>query len=104
MLITSRQYEKGIYSKRINSNFYNFSVVSITFAIVIAQTIGLQQSFVFYLTVIVSCLVAAMMHAKNMVLNQIRMILLKEVSESTRLEKLPEGKTALAHGFDEATL
>ena len=32
------------------------------------------------------------------------MILRKEVSESTRLEKLPEGKTALAHGFDEATI
>ena len=35
-------------------------------------------------------------------LNQIPDDFTKEVSESTRLEKLPEGKTALAHGFDEA--
>ncbi|MBF9296405.1 YjiH family protein, partial [Staphylococcus epidermidis] len=62
VLITSRQYEKGIYSKRESIVISTtFSVVSITFAIVIAQTIGLQQKFfVFYLTVIVSCLVAAM--------------------------------------------
>ena len=37
-------------------------------------------------------------------LNQIPDDFTKEVSESTRLEKLPEGKTALAHGFDEATI
>ena len=43
-------------------------------------------------------------HAKNMPLNQIPDDFTKEVSESTRLEKLPEGKTALAHGFDEATI
>jgi hypothetical protein len=28
----------------------------------------------------------------------------KEVSENTRLEKLPEGKTALGYGFEEATI
>lgn len=106
VLITSRQYEKGIYSKRESIVISTtFSVVSITFAIVIAQTIGLQQKFfVFYLTVIVSCLVTAIIMPRIWPLNQIPDDFTKEVSESTRLEKLPEGKTALAHGFDEATI
>ena len=98
VLITSRQYEKGIYSKRESIVISTtFSVVSITFAIVIAQTIGLQQKFfVFYLTVIVSCLVAAMIMPRIWPLNQIPDDFTKEVSESTRLEKLPEGKNISA--------
>ena len=42
-----------------------FSVVSITFAIVIAETIRMQdQFFYFYLTVVISCLIAAMIMPK----------------------------------------
>ncbi|MGW9856008.1 nucleoside recognition membrane protein YjiH [Staphylococcus hominis] len=106
VLITSRQYERGIYSKRESIVISTtFSVVSITFAIVIAQTIGLQHKFfIFYLTVIVSCLVAAMIMPRIWPLNQIPDDFTKEVSENTRFEKLPEGKTALSHGFDEATI
>ncbi|PNZ69074.1 YjiH family protein [Staphylococcus croceilyticus] len=106
VLITSRQYERGIYSKRESIVISTtFSVVSITFAIVIAETVGLQHKFfAFYLTVIVSCFVAAMIMPRIWPLNKIPDEFTKEVSEETRLEKLPEGKSALRHGFDEATI
>lgn len=46
VLITSRQYERGIYSRRESIVISTtFSVVSITFAIVIAETVGLQHKF-----------------------------------------------------------
>lgn len=62
VLITSRQYEEGFYSRREATVISTtFSVVSITFAIVIASTIKMQdQFFYFYITVIISCLIAAM--------------------------------------------
>ena len=62
VLITSRQYGEGYYSRREATVISTtFSVVSITFAIVIAETIRMQdQFFYFYLTVVISCLIAAM--------------------------------------------
>ena len=106
VLITSRQYERGIYSRRESIVISTtFSVVSITFAIVIAETVGLQHKFfAFYLTVIISCFVAAMIMPRIWPLNKIPDEFTKEVSENTRLEKLPEGKTALGYGFEEATI
>ena len=61
VLITSRQYGEGYYSRREATVISTtFSVVSITFAIV-AETIRMQdQFFYFYLTVVISCLIAAM--------------------------------------------
>ena len=49
-----------------------FSVVSITFAIVIAQTIGLMDYFFkFYLSVIIACIVAAFIMPRIWPLKQI---------------------------------
>lgn len=105
VLITSRQYEEGFYSRREATVISTtFSVVSITFAIVVAETVRLQhQFFSFYLTVIVSCLVAAVVMPRIWPLNKIPDEYAKEVPEEARTEKLPEGKTALKHGFDMAT-
>ena len=50
VLITSRQYERGIYSRRESIVISTtFSVVSITFAIVIAETVGLQHKFLHFI-------------------------------------------------------
>ena len=50
VLITSRQYEKRYLFKRESIVISTtFSVVSIAFAIVIAQTIGLQQKFLYFI-------------------------------------------------------
>ncbi|ATN02196.1 YjiH family protein [Staphylococcus capitis] len=105
VLITSRQYEEGYYSRREATVISTtFSVVSITFAIVIASTIKMQdQFFYFYITVIVSCLIAAMIMPRIWPLKNIPDEYAKDVSEDARTEQLPEGKTALRHGYDMAT-
>lgn len=105
VLITSRQYGEGYYSRREATVISTtFSVVSITFAIVVAETVHMQnQFFAFYLSVIVSCLVAAVIMPRIWPLNKIPDEYAKEVPESARTEALPEGKTALRHGFDTAT-
>ena len=104
VLITSRQYEEGFYSRREATVISTtFSVVSITFAIVIASTIKMQdQFFYFYITVIISCLIAAMIMPRIWPKN-IPDEYAKDVSKEARTEQLPEGKTALGHGFDMAT-
>lgn len=105
VLITSRQYEDGYYSRREATVISTtFSVVSITFAIVIASTIKMQdQFFYFYITVIISCLIAAMIMPRIWPLKNIPDEYAKDVSKEARTEQLPEGKTALGHGFDMAT-
>lgn len=105
VLITSRQYEESYYSRREATVISTtFSVVSITFAIVIASTIKMQdQFFYFYITVIVSCLIAAMIMPRIWPLKNIPDEYAKDVSEDARTEQLPEGKTALRHGYDMAT-
>ncbi|WP_017549137.1 YjiH family protein [Salinicoccus carnicancri] len=61
VLLTSKQYEEGFYSEREAAVIATtFSVVSITFSIVILDLIGLMNYFAaFYITIIVSGLVAA---------------------------------------------
>ncbi|PHK50164.1 YjiH family protein [Staphylococcus edaphicus] len=105
VLITSRQYEEGFYSRREATVIATtFSVVSLTFAIVVADTVHMQNHFFyFYLTVIISCLVCAFILPRIWPLKSIKDEYAKEVSEDMRTEKLPENKTALGHGFDMAT-
>ena len=104
VLITSRQYEEGYYSRREATVISTtFSVVSITFAIVIASTIKMQdQFFYFYITVIVSCLIAAMIMPRIWPLKIFQMNMLK-MFQRMQERQLPEGKTALRHGYDMAT-
>ena len=66
VLLTSKQYEEGFYTEReavvIGTNF---SLVSITFSLVVINTVGLGSYFVpFYLTVCVASLVAAIIMPK----------------------------------------
>jgi len=105
VLITSKQYESGFYSRREATVIATtFSVVSITFAIVIAETVHMQNHFFyFYFAVIVSCVVCALILPRIWPLKSIKDEYSKEVSEEMRTEKLPENKTALTHGFEMAT-
>lgn len=105
VLITSKQYEMGIYSRREATVISTtFSVVSITFAIVIAETVGMQSRFLlFYTTVIISCLVAAVIMPRIWPLNKIPEEYAHNVDESKRYENLPEGKKPLSYGIEEAT-
>jgi len=61
VLITTQQYEQGFYNRREASAIAtNFSIVSIAFALLVTNFIGINHLFVpFYLTVVVAGLVAA---------------------------------------------
>ncbi|MGM9927054.1 MAG: YjiH family protein [Bacillus sp. (in: firmicutes)] len=61
VLLTSKQYEEGFYTKREAAIIgTTFSVVSITFSLVIISQVGLSHLFIpFYLTVTLSGIVAA---------------------------------------------
>lgn len=62
VLLTSKQYEDGYYTKKEAAIIgTTFSVVSITFTIVIVQELGLQSKFLpFYLTVVIAGFIAAL--------------------------------------------
>ncbi|MCA0983389.1 YjiH family protein [Halobacillus yeomjeoni] len=62
VLITTKQYEEGYYTKREASIIAtNFSINSIAFSLVVISFIGLEKYFVpFYLTVAISGLAAAL--------------------------------------------
>lgn len=62
LLITIGQYEKGQYTTREAASVAtNFSVVSISFSLIIATVAGLDHMFfTWYLTVIAACLICAL--------------------------------------------
>lgn len=62
VLLSSKQYEQGFYSKReAIVSATTFSVVSITFTVVIIDYVDLMQYFpAFYLTIVVAGLIAAL--------------------------------------------
>ena len=61
VLLTSKQYEDGFYTKREAAVIgTTFSLVSITFSLVVINTVNLGNMFVpFYVTVTIASLVAA---------------------------------------------
>lgn len=66
VLLTSKQYEEGFYTKREAAVIgTTFSLVSITFSLVVINTVKLGHLFVpFYLTVTLACLIAAIIMPK----------------------------------------
>ena len=66
LLITVRQYELGTYTAREACVICSsFSVVSLPFALLIAQVSGIDALFLpWYLTIVVACLVAAVVVAR----------------------------------------
>ena len=66
VLLTSKQYEEGFYTEREAAVIgTTFSLVSITFSLVVINTVGLGHLFVpFYLTITFASLVAAIIMPK----------------------------------------
>ncbi|MYL58806.1 YjiH family protein, partial [Virgibacillus halodenitrificans] len=62
VLLTSRQYEDGYYTKREAAVIgTTFSIVSITFTLVVISEVGLEHMFVpFYATVLIAGFIAAL--------------------------------------------
>ena len=102
VILTSKQYEDGFYSKREASVIAStFSVVSITFTIVILDLIGLMHMFgQFYLTIIVAGLAAAFIMPRIPPLSRIEDTYYNDGSELE--ETIPEGYNPVSWGYKQA--
>lgn len=96
---------EGYYSRREATVISTtFSVVSITFAIVVAETVHMQnQFFALLISDSIPCLVAAAIMPRIWPLNKISDESKQGRYLKVRTEALPEGKIALRYGFDTAT-
>jgi nucleoside recognition membrane protein YjiH len=103
VLLTSKQYEDGFYTKREAAVIgTTFSVVSITFSLVIISQVGLEHMFVpFYLTVLASGLVAALIMPRIPPLSRKKDTYYDEKSEGIS-EEIPADHNAVSYGFEKA--
>lgn len=106
VMIASEQYNSGYYTRKEATIIATmFSVVSITFVIVIAETIGLSHHFYyFYLTVIVSCLVCAIIMPRIWPLSTISDAFKdNKMNESLKEQQLGD-RNAIVYGFEQGTI
>ncbi|MDQ0339840.1 nucleoside recognition membrane protein YjiH [Caldalkalibacillus uzonensis] len=104
VLLTSRQYEEGYYTKREAAVIAtNFSVVSITFSLVVISFLDLGHLFVpFYLTVTLAGIVAAIVMPRTPPLSRKEDTYYEPVGKQIN-ETIPEEISALRYGLLQAT-
>lgn len=103
VLLTSKQYEEGFYTEREACVIgTTFSLVSITFTLVIAETVGLSHMFIpFYLTVTLASIIAAIVVPKFGPLAKKKDLLIDgTVPEQT--ETIPAGYNSFTYGIEKA--
>jgi nucleoside recognition membrane protein YjiH len=103
VLLTSKQYEDGFYTKREAAVVgTTFSIVSITFSLVIIAQVGLEGMFIpFYLTVLIAGLFAAIIMPRIPPLSRKPDTYINEQAPR-KDEKIPKGYSALSHGYEQA--
>lgn len=103
VLLTSKQYEDGYYTEREACVIgTTFSLVSITFSLVVCDTVGLGNMFIpFYLTVTLAGLIAAILMPKLPPLSKKKDVFYKGKNNTTSTD-LPEGYTPFKYGLKNA--
>ena len=103
ILLTNKQYEEGFYSKREAAIISTtFSAVSITFSLIVIDTVGLSHLFIpFYLTVTLSGIVAAIVLPRIYPLRNIPNTYYNN-KEQKDDEIIPEGHTSISWGYNKA--
>ncbi|MBQ7891411.1 MAG: YjiH family protein [Erysipelotrichaceae bacterium] len=101
VLLTSKQYEEGFYSKREATVIATtFSFVSITFCLVVLTEVHLEQYFFpFYLIVSLSGIVAAIIVPKLPPLSKVPDTYAKDIPHS---EDIPSDMTSVEYGLQMA--
>lgn len=104
VLLTSKQYEDGYYTKKEAAIIgTTFSVVSITFSIVILGTVNLDKYFLpFYATVVFTGLVLAFIMPRIYPLRGKTDEYIDGRPFTGDEEKLPEGKNTISFGLENA--
>ena len=102
VLLTGKQYEEGFYTEKDACVIgTSFSLVSITFSIVVINTVGLSNMFVpFYLTVTFACIIAAIVVPKLPPLSRKKDLLID--GSLPKEEKIPENMTGFHYGISQA--
>ncbi len=100
VLLTSKQYEEGFYTEKEACVIgTNFSLVSITFSLVVINTVGLSHLFIpFYLTITFACIVAAIIIPKIPPLSR-KKNLLVDGSKPNQNEDIPKDMTGVSYGL-----
>ena len=98
VLLTSKQYEEGFYSKREATVIATtFSAVSITFSLVVISEVGLEHMFLpFYGVVSLAGVVAAIIVPKLPPLSKVPDTYYTEKSHK---EDIPQGKSSFEYGL-----
>ena len=98
VLLTSKQYEEGFYSKREATVIATtFSAVSITFSLVVISEVGLEHMFLpFYGVVSLAGVVAAIIVPKLPPLSKVPDTY---YTEKSHREDIPQGKSSFEYGL-----
>ncbi|MBI5975879.1 YjiH family protein [Staphylococcus canis] len=104
VMITSKQYERGLYTRREATVISTtFSVVSLTFAIVIIDTLGLMDYFMsFYGAVIIACFVAALIMPRIWPLRQVEDTYMNGQAPERHQHAQVDYKATIKKGYEEA--
>ncbi|GIO24368.1 YjiH family protein [Oceanobacillus sp. J11TS1] len=103
VLLTNKQYEDGYYTKREAAIISTtFSVVSITFTLVILQQVNLEHMFLpFYMTIIIAGGVAALIMPRIPPLSKMANTYING-EERNDDEKIPDSDNVFTFGFKNA--
>ncbi|MBN8207833.1 YjiH family protein [Bacillus sp. NTK071] len=104
VLLTSKQYEEGYYTKREAAIIgTTFSVVSITFSIVVLQQMKLEQYFIpYYITIVLAGVVAAVIMPRIPPLSRKPDTTFESAAE-TPDDTIPENMSRFRWGLVQAT-
>lgn len=103
IMLTSKQYDEGFYTKREAAVIATtFSAVSITFSLIVIDTVGLAHMFIpFYITVSIAGIVAAIIVPRIPPLSR-KSNTYVDGGEGKNKEVIPEGYTSLSYGYERA--
>ncbi len=103
VLLTSKQYEDGFYTKREAAVIgTTFSLVSVTFSLVVINTVNLGHMFIpFYMTVTTASLLAAVILPKLPPLSKKEDVFF-DGTKKERDEDIPNGFNYFSYGLNQA--
>ena len=106
VLLTSKQYEDGFYTKREAAVVgTTFSIVSITFSLVVIDQVGLIHYFVpYYLTVTFAGMITAIIMPRIWPLSKKPNTYINGKEADETMELIPEGYSPFGYGFEQASL
>ncbi|WP_254901268.1 YjiH family protein [Tuberibacillus sp. Marseille-P3662] len=101
VLLTNKQYDDGYYTKREAAVIgTTFSVVSITFSIVVLETMDLTSYMLpYYLTIVVAGVVAALIMPRIPPLSRKDNSYSEQQDQSSMSEEIPEGQSVFKFGL-----